>query len=79
MAVLLTLILFSYHEKLHLAAITSMKGEITELKSRLQHVSSERDLMERQLNMTQVKCWQAHFFENVFEDWSSQRRVEGGK
>lgn len=39
--------------QLHLAAITSMKGEINELKTRLQHVSSERDLLERQLSMTQ--------------------------
>ncbi|KAL8562163.1 hypothetical protein ACOMHN_041998 [Nucella lapillus] len=39
--------------QLHLAAITSMKGEINELKTRLQQVCRERDLLERQVNMTQ--------------------------
>ncbi|KAK7096303.1 colorectal mutant cancer protein-like isoform X2 [Littorina saxatilis] len=39
--------------QLHLAAITSMKGELNELKTRLHHVTRERDLLERQVNMTQ--------------------------
>ncbi|XP_076438920.1 colorectal mutant cancer protein-like isoform X2 [Babylonia areolata] len=39
--------------QLHLAAITSMKGEINELKTRLQQVCRERDLLERQVNMSQ--------------------------
>ena len=41
--------------QLHLAAITSMKGELNELRTRLQHVSNERDLLERQVNMSQVR------------------------
>ncbi|KAK7497841.1 hypothetical protein BaRGS_00010975 [Batillaria attramentaria] len=35
--------------QLHLAAITSMKGEINELKTRLLQVTSERDLLDRQI------------------------------
>ena len=31
-----------------------MKGEMNELKTRLQQVLRERDLLERQVNMTQV-------------------------
>ncbi|KAK3590872.1 hypothetical protein CHS0354_033800 [Potamilus streckersoni] len=36
--------------RLHQAALTSLKGEIIELRSRLQHVISERDLLEKELN-----------------------------
>lgn len=36
-------------DRLHLAAITSMKGEINDLKTRLLQVTSERDLLDRQI------------------------------
>ncbi|KAL3885546.1 hypothetical protein ACJMK2_025597 [Sinanodonta woodiana] len=36
--------------RLHQAALTSLKGEIIELRSHLQHVITERDLLEKELN-----------------------------
>ncbi|XP_071098692.1 colorectal mutant cancer protein-like isoform X1 [Haliotis cracherodii] len=39
--------------RLHLAALTSLKGEIIDLNNRLQHVTSERDLLEKQLTKVQ--------------------------
>ncbi|XP_070545684.1 colorectal mutant cancer protein-like isoform X3 [Ptychodera flava] len=38
---------------LHLAALASLKGEIIELTNRLQHVTAERDSLERKLAKTQ--------------------------
>ena len=40
--------------QLHLAALTSLKGEIIELNNRLHHVTSERDILEKQVNRLQV-------------------------
>ncbi|GFG35636.1 hypothetical protein Cfor_02558 [Coptotermes formosanus] len=40
--------------KLHLAALASLKGEILDLSSRLHTVTQERDLLEKTLNKTQV-------------------------
>ncbi|KAK3093091.1 hypothetical protein FSP39_010966 [Pinctada imbricata] len=39
---------------LHLAALTSLKGEIIEQSNRLKHVTNERDVLEKQLNRTQT-------------------------
>ncbi|XP_048749887.2 colorectal mutant cancer protein-like isoform X2 [Ostrea edulis] len=41
-------------EYLHLAALTSLKGEIIELNNRLHHVTSERDVLEKQINRLQA-------------------------
>ncbi|XP_060069390.1 colorectal mutant cancer protein-like [Ylistrum balloti] len=40
--------------RLHLAAITSLKGELIELNNRLQFVTGERDSLEKQLNKSQT-------------------------
>ncbi|XP_061190130.1 colorectal mutant cancer protein-like isoform X2 [Saccostrea echinata] len=40
--------------RLHLAALTSLKGEIIELNNRLHHVTSERDVLEKQINRIQA-------------------------
>ncbi|XP_022253038.1 colorectal mutant cancer protein-like isoform X2 [Limulus polyphemus] len=40
--------------KLHLAALASLKGEILELTQRVQHLSQERDMLERQVNRAQL-------------------------
>lgn len=40
--------------KLHLAALASLKKEILELTNRLQHIGQERDMLERQLNRSQL-------------------------
>nr|XP_034320672.1 colorectal mutant cancer protein-like isoform X1 [Crassostrea gigas] len=40
--------------RLHLAALTSLKGEIIELNNRLHHVTSERDILEKQVNRLQA-------------------------
>ncbi|XP_068082210.1 colorectal mutant cancer protein isoform X2 [Anabrus simplex] len=41
--------------KLHLAALASLKGEILDLSSRLHTVTQERDLLEKTLNKTQLE------------------------
>ena len=41
--------------QLHLAALTSLKGEIIEINNRLHRVISERDGLEKQLNKSQVR------------------------
>jgi hypothetical protein len=41
--------------QLHLAALTSLKGEIIEINNRLHRVISERDGLEKQLNKSQVQ------------------------
>ena len=40
--------------QLHLAALTSLKGEILDLSSRLHAASQERDLLETALTRTEV-------------------------
>lgn len=40
--------------RLHLAALTSLKGEIIELTNRFQHVSGEKNLLEKQVNKAQT-------------------------
>ncbi|XP_076311580.1 colorectal mutant cancer protein-like isoform X2 [Tachypleus tridentatus] len=40
--------------KLHLAALASLKREILDLNQRVQHVSQERDMLERQVNRAQL-------------------------
>ncbi len=44
-----------YVLQLHLAALTSLKGEILELGNRLQHVTTEKEVLEKQLNKYQVR------------------------
>ncbi|XP_049785034.1 colorectal mutant cancer protein isoform X1 [Schistocerca cancellata] len=41
--------------KLHLAALASLKGEILDLSNRLHTVTQERDLLEKTLNKTQLE------------------------
>ncbi|XP_042224698.1 colorectal mutant cancer protein-like isoform X2 [Homarus americanus] len=41
--------------KLHLAALGSLKGEIMELSSRLKMISQERDMLEKTLTVTQLE------------------------
>ncbi|XP_022086892.1 colorectal mutant cancer protein-like isoform X3 [Acanthaster planci] len=41
--------------KLHLAALASLKGEIIELTNRLQRVSAERDVLDKKLGKAQVE------------------------
>ncbi|XP_069172163.1 LOW QUALITY PROTEIN: colorectal mutant cancer protein [Procambarus clarkii] len=41
--------------KLHLAALGSLKGEILELSSRLKMISQERDMLEKTLTVTQLE------------------------
>ncbi|XP_071542870.1 colorectal mutant cancer protein isoform X2 [Panulirus ornatus] len=41
--------------KLHLAALGSLKGEILELSSRLKMISQERDILEKTLTVTQLE------------------------
>lgn len=48
--------------QLHLAALTSLKGEIIELNNRLHHVTSERDVLEKQVNRLQVLTNEANFW-----------------
>ncbi|MGH0185638.1 UNVERIFIED_CONTAM: hypothetical protein FKN15_018229 [Acipenser sinensis] len=45
-------------EKLHLAALASLKGDIVELNKRLQQTERERDLLEKRLGKAQ--CEQSH-------------------
>ncbi|XP_022253147.1 colorectal mutant cancer protein-like isoform X3 [Limulus polyphemus] len=40
--------------KLHLAALASLKREILDLTQRVQHMSQERDMLERQVNRAQL-------------------------
>ncbi|XP_035209833.1 colorectal mutant cancer protein-like isoform X2 [Stegodyphus dumicola] len=40
--------------KLHLAKLDSLKSKITELTTIIQHTAQERDILERQLNRTQL-------------------------
>lgn len=40
--------------RLHLAALTSLKGEIIELTNRFQHVSGEKNALEKQVNKAQT-------------------------
>ena len=40
--------------QLHLAALSSLKGEIIQLGSNLQHVTTEKDHLEKQLSKQQV-------------------------
>jgi len=49
-----SLMIFSLLQ-LHLAALTSLKGEIIEINNRLHRVISERDGLEKQLNKSQVQ------------------------
>ncbi|XP_052084753.1 colorectal mutant cancer protein-like isoform X2 [Mytilus californianus] len=54
--------------KLHLAALTSLKGEIIEINNRLHRVISERDALEKQLNKLQTdKLRQQRDFEDRLE------------
>ena len=45
---------FVVYFQLHQAALTSLKGEIIELRSRLQRENLERDSLEKQLNKLHV-------------------------
>ena len=42
--------------QLHLAALTSLKSEILDLSGRLQHVTAEKETVEKQLSKHQVQC-----------------------
>lgn len=54
--------------RLHLAALTSLKGEIIEINNRLHRVISERDGLEKQLNKSQTdKLRQQRDFEDRLE------------
>ncbi|XP_076081451.1 colorectal mutant cancer protein-like isoform X4 [Mytilus galloprovincialis] len=54
--------------RLHLAALTSLKGEIIEINNRLHRVISERDALEKQLNKLQTdKLRQQRDFEDRLE------------
>ncbi|KAL5018156.1 hypothetical protein ScPMuIL_003878 [Solemya velum] len=59
--------------ELHLAALTSLKGEIIELTNRLQHVTKDRDLLEKQLNRAQTD--KTDYSESMMNAWS--RRHSG--
>ncbi|KDR23021.1 hypothetical protein L798_02176, partial [Zootermopsis nevadensis] len=47
--------MFDLANKLHLAALASLKGEILDLSSRLHTVTQERDLLEKTLSKTQLE------------------------
>ena len=42
--------------QLHLAAMSSLKGEIMELSGRLQRVHAEKDVLDKQFAKLHVQC-----------------------
>jgi hypothetical protein len=50
--------------QLHLAALASLKAEVSDLTTRLRTVTSERDILEKTLNKIQVLT--AEFILNNF-------------
>lgn len=63
--------------QLHLAALTSLKGEIIELNNRLHHVTSERDILEKQVNRLQVCILFVKIGQNVTASTQYGQHVAG--
>ncbi|GLG94549.1 Uncharacterized protein GBIM_01746 [Gryllus bimaculatus] len=59
--------MFELANKLHLAALTSLKGEILDLSNRLHSVTQERDLLEERLTKAQVEVQAQRYEERINE------------